>query len=122
MEVLLSIKPEFANKIFDGEKKFEYRKAIFKRADVNKVIVYASAPISKVIGEFEIGDIITDEISSLWDKTKDHSGITEDFFFEYFDGREIGHAIAVKNCVKYSVPYCIKTTFGIKPPQSFTYV
>ena len=122
MEVLLSIKPEFANKIFDGEKKFEYRRAIFKRLDVNKVIVYASAPISKVIGEFEIAGIITDEISSLWDKTKEHSGITKDFFFEYFNGREIGHAIAVKKCIKYSDPCCIETTFGIKPPQSFVYI
>ena len=30
MKVVLSIKPEFANKIFDGTKKFEFRKSIFK--------------------------------------------------------------------------------------------
>ena len=30
MKVLLSIKPEFVEKIFSGEKRFEYRKNIFK--------------------------------------------------------------------------------------------
>ena len=29
MKVLLSIKPEFASKIFEGTKRFEYRKAHF---------------------------------------------------------------------------------------------
>lgn len=122
MNVLLSIKPEFANKIFSGKKKFEYRKAIFKRTDVNKVIVYASAPVSKVIGEFEIDHIISDEVSSLWNKTRNHSGISQDFFFEYFNGRQVGHAIRVKNYVRYSDPCCIEEKFGIRPPQSFVYV
>lgn len=31
MKVLLSIKPEFANKIFEGTKRFEFRKSIFKK-------------------------------------------------------------------------------------------
>ena len=34
MKVVISIKPEFANKIFDGTKKFEFRKSIFKNEDV----------------------------------------------------------------------------------------
>ena len=39
MTVLLSIKPEFAEKIFNGTKKFEFRKSIFKNTDVKKVVV-----------------------------------------------------------------------------------
>ena len=54
MKVVLSIKPEFAFKIFDGSKKFEFRKAIFKNNNVKSIIVYASSPVQKVIGEFEI--------------------------------------------------------------------
>ena len=38
MKVLLSIKPEFAEKIFNGTKKYEFRKSIFKNKDVDKVI------------------------------------------------------------------------------------
>ena len=57
MTVLLSIKPEFAEKIFDGTKKFEFRKSIFKNTDVQTVIVYASSPVQQVIGEFTIDSI-----------------------------------------------------------------
>ena len=41
IEVLLSIKPKFAASIFSGNKKFEFRKAIFRNARVKKVYVYA---------------------------------------------------------------------------------
>lgn len=69
MKVLLSIKPEFASKIFNGTKKYEFRKSIFKR-DVDKVVVYASSPVQRVIGEFTIADIICNDIESLWQLTK----------------------------------------------------
>ena len=58
MKVVLSIKPEFANKIFDGTKKYEFRKAIFKNDKIKTIIVYASSPVQQVIGEFEIEKII----------------------------------------------------------------
>jgi hypothetical protein len=37
MKVVLSIKPEFANKIFDGTKKFEFRKSIFKNENIKLI-------------------------------------------------------------------------------------
>ena len=58
MKVLLSIKPEFVEEIIEGRKKFEYRKSIFTRTDVSSVVVYATKPFGKVVGEFEIGSII----------------------------------------------------------------
>ena len=41
MKVLLSIKPEFVREIFAGNKKYEYRKAIFTK-NVNQVVVYST--------------------------------------------------------------------------------
>lgn len=122
MKVLLSIKPEFANKIFDGTKKYEFRRSLFKNKDVKKVIVYASAPISRVIGEFEIEDVIQKKLGDLWDDTKDHSGITEDFYLSYFQGKEEGYAIKVKKPVKYKEDFCIQEKFGKRAPQSFVYI
>ena len=34
MKVLLSIKPEFAEKIFDGTKLYEFRRSIFKNKNI----------------------------------------------------------------------------------------
>ena len=122
MKVILSIKPEFAEKIFNGTKRFEFRRRLYKNQEVKAVIVYASAPISKVIGEFEISDVIHDELNSLWGVTNEYSGITEDYYLEYFKGKERGYAIGVRRAELYDKPVCIKKTFGINPPQSFAYV
>jgi predicted transcriptional regulator len=84
MKVILSIKPKFAEKIFEGSKKFEFRRIVFKNPNVSKVVVYASAPISKVIGEFEIEEIIHKELDSLWANTKEYSGISKEYYQSYF--------------------------------------
>ncbi len=84
MKVVLSIKPEYADKIFDGTKKFEFRRAIFKNDSLKTVIVYASSPVQQVIGEFEIERIINCDIDDLWDQPQDFSGITEEYLYQYF--------------------------------------
>lgn len=121
MKVILSIKPEFANKIFDGTKKFEFRKTIFKNDKIKTVIVYASSPVQKVIGEFEIEKIINHDLDTLWGITQHHSGISEDYFYEYFAEKEIGYAIKIKKTKKYKAPKCLRADFNLLPPQSFAY-
>ena len=122
MKVILSIKPHFAEKIFNGSKKFEFRRTIFRNPSVKRVIVYASAPISKIVGEFEIEEILHNELDSLWGSTKCCSGITEDYFFNYFNGKDYGFALKIKRAKKYKNSYSIKERFGLFPPQSFAYV
>ncbi|WP_332025225.1 ASCH domain-containing protein [Kaistella sp.] len=122
MKVILSIKPIYAEKILNGEKTFELRKSIFKKNNINKVIIYASSPISKVIGEFEIDSILHDEINELWKKTKENNGVEKTFFNDYFENREKGYAIKIKNTKRYKVYYNIYEKYGVKAPQSFSYL
>ncbi|MGZ3835858.1 MAG: ASCH domain-containing protein [Mucilaginibacter sp.] len=121
MKVVLSIKPEFAFKIFEGTKRFEFRKTIFKNPSVKKIIVYASSPVQQVIGEFEIDEILMLEKNKLWELTQEDSGISEYFFFKYFEQKKDGYAIKIKNTKRYSVPKCLKSDFNLLPPQSFAY-
>ncbi len=88
MKVLLSIRPEFAFKIFDGTEKYEYHPSIFRRHDIKTVVVRASNPVKKVIGELKIGKIICEEPRALWLKTQDESGITRKIFLDYFENRQ----------------------------------
>jgi predicted transcriptional regulator len=122
MRVLLSIKPEFASKIFDGTKRYEFRRSIFKNANIKSVVVYASSPTQKVIGEFEIERIINTNVAALWHETKEFSGITEDYFMKYFIGKEDGFAIKIKKVKRYKEPMCIRADFQATPPQSFIYI
>ena len=122
MKILLSIKPEFANKIFDGSKKFEFRRSIFKNNKVKTVVVYASAPVSKVIGEFDIEQVHKMELNKLWNETKKASGISKDFYDLYFTGKIEGFAIQVKNPQLYKNARNLKEEYGMVPPQSFAYL
>lgn len=122
MKALMSIKPEYANKIFDGTKKYEFRKVIFKNSNITTVVVYSSSPVQQVIGEFEIDNILSSAPKDVWAKTKDFSGISKHFFFEYFANKEMAHAIKIKNVKKYKKPLSIKDDFNVLPPQSYLYL
>jgi predicted transcriptional regulator len=122
MKVLVSVKPQFALKIFDGTKKYEYRKRIFKNSDVNTVVVYASSPMQKVMGEFTIDEIMEEEPEVLWEMTKKHSGITKDSYDKYFFYCDRAFAIKVKDFIRYKVPKEL-IDFDLKfAPQSFVYL
>lgn len=123
MKVILSIKPEFVEEIISGKKKYEYRKSIFKRNDISSVVVYATKPYGKVVGEFEIGNILIDEPKNIWEQTKEFSGITKSYFNSYFKGSKKGFAIQIKDFKKYDNPLDLYDfDKGLKvPPQSFCY-
>jgi len=122
MRILLSIKPEFAEKIFSGEKKYEFRRVIFKKRQVKVVVVYACAPIQKVLGEFIISQILYDDVESLWRKTRKHSGITEELFYRYFENKDRGYALRIHSVKRYRTPLSLSKHFGLLPPQSYAYL
>ena len=119
MNAILSIKPHFVEEIIKGKKKFEYRKSIFKQP-VKKVYVYASAPISMVIGEFQPVDVIHGGPEEVWKKTRDFSGITKKFYNDYFKGRTTAYAIVIQNFVLYEKPKELPK--GVHAPQSYCYI
>ncbi|URA10895.1 ASCH domain-containing protein [Thermospira aquatica] len=121
MKVILSIKPEFVEKIINGEKKFEYRRKIFKK-DVEKVIIYASSPIKLVVGEFIIEDILSRKLDELWELTKEESGISKQYFYEYFKGLDNGYAIKIKEFKRYEKPCNLRNLNIFYTPQSFVYI
>lgn len=122
MKVILSIKPIYAEKILNGEKLFELRKSIFKNTEIKKVIIYASAPVSKIVGEFEIESILHQNINDLWKMTKEKNGVEKSFFNDYFQNKEKGYAIKIKKSKRYEAQYNIFEKYGVKAPQSFSYI
>jgi predicted transcriptional regulator len=121
--VLLSIKPRFANAILEGTKTFEFRRTVFRSLTVRKVVIYASSPVCRVIGEFMIDGILALELKKLWEETAKGAGINREFFYDYFRGREIGFALRVQRPRRYAKPFRLKEHFGLlRPPQSFCYL
>ncbi|NLE63644.1 MAG: hypothetical protein GX612_07400 [Bacteroidales bacterium] len=59
---------------------------------------------------------------SSWQKTKRHSGISKDFYDEYFLNKEMAYAIEVGKIKPYSQPFLL-ADFGIEyAPQSYIYI
>ncbi|MDI6796821.1 MAG: ASCH domain-containing protein, partial [Desulfatibacillaceae bacterium] len=117
MRVLLSIKPEYANKIMAGDKQYEFRKGRFKRGGIQTIIVYATLPVGKVIGEFSVDDILEGTPESLWEKTHETAGISRANFTNYFANSFIGFAIKVGKVKCYDHPIDInEVSPGLRPP------
>lgn len=121
VRALLPIKPRYVAAIFSGEKKYEFRRVIFSRP-VDIVVVYATAPVRQVVGEFDVLAIICAPPQSLWERTRHCAGVDEDAFFGYFRGRQTGYAIQIGQVRQYAEPFCPIKRFGVKPPQSFLYL
>lgn len=120
-KIIISINPEYVEKIISGEKKFEYRTKAAKE-DINKIIIYETKPIMKVVAEVEILDVIATTPEELWDQTKNQSGITKSFFDEYFKNKQIAYAYKLGTVKVYEKPKSL-LDFGLRmAPQSFAYV
>ena len=125
MDVLLAIKPEFAEKILDEEKGYEFRRTSFQdSSDVDLIFLYASSPISKIIGLFTSGRTIEAAPAELWHLFGDESGIDDrDRFIDYFEGVDTGFAIQVDRTCRFEDPIVPDDVIqDFSPPMSFHYL
>jgi len=120
-QILLSINPKHVENILIGKKKFEFRKVICKR-DVDKIIVYVTFPVMRVVAEVKVENVIVGNLSSVWQQTKRFAGISYDFYEKYYNGKK--NAVAYKlGKVKIYKKQKMLADFGLSfAPQSFVYL
>jgi len=123
MKILLSIKPEFAELILSGRKAYEFRRVRFRDTTVRSALIYATQPIGKIIGQFDIREVISGTPSTVWRKTKERAGVTHSLYSAYFHGRAVAHAFVVSNTRRFSRPLDLSEVVpsGVAP-QSFLYL
>jgi predicted transcriptional regulator len=116
-DVLMSIRPSYADAIFDGTKTVELRRRRPSFTQGARVLVYSSSPHKKLKGTFEVGGVIATDPETLWDLIGGRAGIDRTGFDEYFCGCSAAYAIEVEN------PRLIEPTpLGIRPPQSYLFL
>lgn len=121
-KILLPIKPLYVNRILSGEKKVEYRKQVLSRMDVSHVLIYASRPVCRVIGEFRIAGILNDTPDKLWKKTAHVSGIESTDYFAYFKSRSTAYAYQIEDVKVFENPRSLSEYGLMRAPQNFVYV
>ena len=121
---LISIHPEHAEKIFAGEKKFEFRRRWTSRS-VETLFIYATAPVQRIVGFAKISRVTQGTPTQLWRLTHQvNGGFSKSKLFAYFGSSKTGVAIELSKVTP--MPSGIDPRLclgrGFRPPQSFRYL
>lgn len=124
--VLMSIRPQYASKIFDGTKTVELRRIKPKTLNNGDLIfVYVSSPVKSLFGAFRVAHVVEKPLPTLWKTVKNHAGVSYAEYSKYFDGVHSGVAIFIKDVWLLPKPIHLsdlkKEVDGFYPPQSFRY-
>lgn len=119
--ILLSVNPEYVDKIFAGSKKYEYRKRLAIKT-VDKILIYSTAPIMKVVGEAQVVETISASPTALWECTKKFAGISREKYRKYFKGCKVAYAYRLGQVMQYDPPKELGEFNVNLPPQSFIYL
>ncbi len=130
--LLLSIKPEYAKKIFEAETKtIELRRVRPRLTEGDIVIVYVSSPEKVFVGSFEVDNVMEiqasrQEIRNFWNQYKDYVGISRQEFENYYRGASLVVGIFIKNIRIFEKPVELnrlqEELSYLRPPQSYRYL
>lgn len=118
----MPINPKYVDKILSGKKKYEYRKIKAKRNNVDRMIIYSTSPIMKVVAEVVIENIIEESPEVLWKMTKRKSGISKKFYSKYYKNKKNAVAYELGEIKKYEIPKSLNEIGINYVPQSFIYI
>jgi predicted transcriptional regulator len=123
--VLLSVAPEFAEKIGAGTKTVELRRRFPDVPVGTWIYFYVTLPVGAVTGRARVAEIDVDEPSALWVRHHADAGLLGDGFAEYFLGCERGFAVRLEGyealppvklaALRLAVP-------GFVAPQSYRFI
>lgn len=120
-KILISINPEYVERILNNTKKYEYRRMLAKKK-VESLIIYATFPVMKIVGEVQVIGTIELAPSTLWERTKKAAGISRKKYREYFKGRKKACAYVLGTVTKYDKGIHLKDIGIEQAPQSFLYL
>lgn len=120
--VMISISPEEATELFENGKSAIFFK-VTPVLPVERVVVYVTAPVKQVLGEFDLLDIKKGKISRMWDNYKAYSVIaTNKAYKKYFADHKDAHALIASRVYKYRNPKELASFDMKRGPSGFTYL
>ncbi len=124
--LLMSVRPEHAQKIFSGTKTVELRRTSPRIAKGDLVLVYVSSPVKAVMGAFRVEQVIDGRPEALWSIVKGKAGLTRQEFEAYFSGASRGCGIFFTDVLRLHKPVSLQRLRekwpAFQPPQGYCYV
>jgi predicted transcriptional regulator len=122
--LLMSIKPTFSDRIFNGKKRFELRRTAVRIEEGDVVVVYASSPVKAIVGAFTVSGVKRGAVRQMWIHHGSDFGVSHDEYTSYFEGADEAYAIEVGARIPIT-PVSLDALRlryeGFRPPQSFMY-
>lgn len=119
---VMSIRSVFAEAILDGRKGVEFRKRPLA-PDVTTVLIYATVPVGRVIGAFEVAGQEIASPTQLWERHKRHAGIARAAYREYYRGKRSAVGIVISDARRLARPLTLSELDpALVAPQSFAYL
>ena len=104
--LLMSIKTNYANQIFNGAKKFEFRRKSIGEKNCNKKIyIYSSEEDKSIIGYIIVDKILKGDLDFIL-KTTDY--VDNQDIIDYFDGCKECFALHISNYYKFLKPLTLE--------------
>jgi len=120
--VLLSVKPEYADRILEGTKRFEFRRSAFA-SPVDEILIYATSPIKRIVGYFRMDFVHKGSPRSLWSRYSRYAGIGKAKYFSYFSQAKRAFAIQIESAKRFATDVDPRSLWpDFFPPQNFKYV
>jgi predicted transcriptional regulator len=124
--LLISVRPEFAEKILNGTKTIELRKSSPSVEVGDLVIIYSTLPEKAIVGTCVVKEIIKKSPLQLWRSYSRKMGIDKKRYFEYFKDSNVAIGIVLtgidKLDKKLSLESVRKVIPKFSPPQTFKYL
>jgi predicted transcriptional regulator/DNA-binding XRE family transcriptional regulator len=124
-DVVLSIRPQYSEKIIQGEKTIELRRRFPVSAPRGTIAyIYCTSPVQAIVGRAEIMDVVKLPVAEIWRKYARSASIEKSEFDLYFEGVNEGFALKFANArplLRQLDLSELRERFGFEPPQSFLY-
>lgn len=122
--LLLSIKPEYADKVLEGKKSVEVRRRFARKWSGERIALYSSRPTGALVGEATIQDVSSASPQVIWEQYGSRLGCSEREFFAYAESCEELFAITLAGVTPYAerIPLAQVEALvqeDLTPPQSY---
>jgi predicted transcriptional regulator/N-acetylglutamate synthase-like GNAT family acetyltransferase len=123
-QLLMSVKPEFAERIMQRKKTVELRRKFSTRWIGHRINIYASAPVMGLIGEARIAGVVAGKPDVIWERFHEQVGCSRAEFNTYATGTDELYAIELDDVRPYrnglslvQMSHLVKE--HLTPPQSY---
>lgn len=124
--LLLSIRPQYVERILDGEKQVELRRRKPRSQPDDWMAIYESSPTKSLVAIAQVTEVRVHSPQCLWRGVRSVAGIAKHEFDEYFADCNRAVGIMFHSVIRLTDPVPLddlrSSWPGFHPPQGFLYL